>query len=119
MHSVRRQYEAGGMAGTARSAMLREMDRLAEIEGDDAAATAAALAAQVRPGIDAGLHPWTYVPEAWLIVAGACERAGDGDNGRACRAAGRRWIERALPHVGAEFRAAFVEPQCSEPGAAG
>lgn len=106
MRTAAEQYAAAGMPGTECSALLCVVNALIEL-GD--AAGAAALAARLRPRIVHGLHPTSYVPEAWLTLARAFETAGDAAAGAGCRREGRQWIEQvALPQVPAAWQPGFL-----------
>ncbi len=110
MARVAVQYEQAGMPGMARSAVLRRIHRLCEINDRDAVETAATLARGLRPVMGEGLQATTYMPEAWQILAQALERAGDQSAADACLADGRRWItETALPHVPAPWETSFLQ----------
>ncbi|HWI10933.1 MAG TPA: BTAD domain-containing putative transcriptional regulator [Burkholderiaceae bacterium] len=50
-----------------------------------------------------------YLPEAWWIVAQACDRLGDARAADAALARGHAWVvERALPNVPAPYRESFL-----------
>ncbi len=109
MQRVRALYLAGGMAGTARTAALRSVDRLLEVQTPAAAAEAAALAQDVRAGIGDGLHACTYMPAAWAILARAALRNADARDHDACLDAARHWVLNvALPHVPAALKPRFL-----------
>ncbi len=109
MLRVQTLYERAGMPGAARTALLRRIHRLGDVEGPGAVATAASLARELRPQIDAGLHASTYLPEAWCILADALARAGDSRAAGDCRDQGRKWIEQvALPNVPTAWRDSFL-----------
>jgi DNA-binding SARP family transcriptional activator len=109
LRPVRRDCERLGLPGTARTLLLREIDRLADVEGAGAAALAARLAAEAEAGIGLGLHATTYLPEAWLILAAAFDRAGEATRAGRCRDAGRRWIDSsARDHLAPALTEAFL-----------
>lgn len=109
MAQVQGLYEVAGMPGAARTAALRRIHRLNELDDALAVETAVALARTLRPTLGDGLHVSTYLPEAWQILAQALARAGDVPGATACLDDARCWIrDVALPNVPAEWRDSFL-----------
>jgi DNA-binding SARP family transcriptional activator len=109
LRPVRAEFEAQGLHGTARLLLLREIDRLGDIDAPDASAVAAQHARLLLPYVAEGMSAKTYVPEAWCILARAFERIGDSAQTAACLDLARNWIlERALPKVPHDRRQAFL-----------
>jgi len=109
LRQVRRDCERMGLPGLARSLMVREIDRLAEIDGRDAIESAARLATELETGIGLEMHVTTYLPEAWLILARAWDRAGEHGQAAKARGEAREWVlARAGEHLRAEYRDGFL-----------
>jgi len=110
LRPIRSECERLGLPGTARSLLLREIDRLTEIDSDDAVAQAVRLAASLRDTLAQGMHATTYVPEAWAILARAFENAGQRGDGAACSDEGRHWIEACVrDHLPASVKESFLD----------
>jgi DNA-binding SARP family transcriptional activator len=110
LRPVRAQFESLGLRGNARLLMLREVDRLCDIDEPEARAIAARHARALLPCVAEGMSAKTYVPEAWRILARALERDGDVGQAQACLARARDWIvDRALPKVPLARRVAFLQ----------
>ncbi len=90
MLAIRGRYERAGMSASARSAILRCIDRLGELDDAGSVAAAVELARPLLQQLDAGagLHATTYLPEAWLVLSRALERADDRAAAAAARGAG-------------------------------
>ena len=110
LRPVRAQFEALGLRGNARVLLLREVDRLCDIDGPVAIASAARHAGELLPCVAEGLSAKAYPPHAWCILARAFDRAGDARQADTCLELAREWIEeRALPRVPRSRRDAFLE----------
>jgi DNA-binding SARP family transcriptional activator len=110
LRPVRSQFEALGLHGNARLLLLREIDRLGDIDEHAATALAAHHAHGLLPHVAEGMSAKTYVPEAWYILARAFERIGDAAQAKNCLVLARDWIlERAMPKVPQARREAFLQ----------
>lgn len=110
LREVRAQFERLGLQGTARTVLLREIDRLNELSDPDATRRAAACAAELLPHVEGGLSAKTYPPEAWFILSRAFATAGESARSRTCLAHGRRWVEeRARTRVPKAYHQSFLE----------
>jgi len=58
--------------------------------------------------LQAGLHPWTYLPEARLIASRALARAGDDKAAAECLVLAREWIQGAIVNVPKPYRCSFL-----------
>lgn len=94
------QLQHDGRLGAARTAQLRRIDRLSEIDTIEAIQTAVACAAELQASLDQGLMAQIYLPEAWCILAKAFERAGRPSAASDCLGHAQDWVnDRALPNV--------------------
>ncbi len=110
LRPVRAQFESLGLRGNACLLLLREVDRLCDIDEPEAITLAAAHARDLLPCVAEGMSAKTYVPQAWSILARAFERAGESAQAGACVALAHEWItELALPDVPSVRRKAFLE----------
>ena len=110
LRSVRAEFESLGLRGNARLLLLREIDRLCDVDEPSARALAARHARDLLPSVANGMSAKTYVPEAWCILARAFEGDGDAAKAQTCIALARAWIvERALPKVPPARRDAFLQ----------
>lgn len=109
MLEVRTICEQAGRPGAARTAQLRCIDRLQEIDSSEAVERAATMALELCPRVQDGLLATVYLPEAWCILSSALERAGETAAAAQCREEGRNWVKRvALPNVKSEWRDSFL-----------
>lgn len=109
LRDVHRRYVEAGMTGTARSVLLRRIDRLGELRLSRDRDEATALAAALRDELREGLHATIYLPEAWLILARALGRGGNESAATACLTEARQWVrETTLPRVPIDRREAFM-----------
>ncbi len=110
LRRVRGQFESLGLRGNARLLLLREVDRLCDIDEPEAGELAASHAQDLLPYIGEGMSAKTYPPEAWCILARAFERARNAHQAVDCLSLAHDWIlERALPNVPPESREAFLQ----------
>lgn len=89
---LRQQALRDGMHGFARATMVRELDRLNELDEPDALQAAIDLASELG---DVGIGSMSfqiYLPDAWLILARLWDRVGDETRAYEARAAGRAWV---------------------------
>jgi len=92
-----------GAEGLARSLAVRLVERLCSIEPAAAASRALPLATV----LDQGLHPATYPPEAWWVLARALHTTHP-DRAAHCLQQACRWIKQArLPGAGPHWRRNF------------
>ena len=108
LEGVRRQCEADGLHGTARSLRWRELARWLDIDGPQATATALAHARVLAPFAATGCSAKCHPPQTWQTLWLALGRAGDTAGQRACADAALRWLDDALPSVPAAHRHSFL-----------
>ena len=108
LQRVRRDCEALGLHGTARSLQWRELVRWLEIPGPAAARAALAHARLLHPYASTGMSAKCYPPRTWLTLSQAYARADDMARRAECMASARRWLDEALPRVPQAYRAAFA-----------
>jgi hypothetical protein len=110
MRRVSALCEAAGRPGIARTATMRRIDRLGEIDDTAAIETAAALARELRPQLTSGLSAFVSLPEAWFVISKAMARAGDAKAASEWLVEARTWIHQvALPNVPPTWRDSFLK----------
>lgn len=107
LRAVRRECQALGLHGTARSMQWRELSRWLEIPGAEAAQAARTHALELMSELPLGLSAKCHPPLVWLSLWKIWERLDDGQRRQACRDAARRWLNAALARVPPEHRDAF------------
>ncbi len=108
MQALHDQLLRDGRPGAARTARLRQIDRLSEIQSNAAISQAANLAATLQVSAHEGFMAQVYLPEVWLTLAIAFERADQADRAKACLAVAVKWVESALANVPQEWRESFL-----------
>ncbi|WP_201493229.1 AAA family ATPase [Rubrivivax sp. A210] len=108
LRELRRQAVRVGVLGFARATMVRELDRLADIDGSEALQAAVDLASELGDIGASSLSFQIYVPHAWLILARVWQRAGEPGRAAHARAQGRAWVLQAARRLPADLRRSFL-----------
>ena len=106
---LRERCASSGADGLDRSLAVRQVDRLMDFDRAGAARLAGELHGQPQAEPHAGMHPATYPPEAWWILARALRHSAP-QAAQACRTQALGWIAGAtLPDPSPAGRARFEQ----------